>query len=498
MDFGINLGGVTYYTPEVPLIDRMRMAGDPKGPCDPSTGLAIAAGDVVRVVPLDPGTWDYVILFQGAVTKVSVNGAVKPPVIAGNRVTFTATRPDVNFAAQMTVAASGPVTSLALVRADHEAAFLKGEIFNPDFLARVSPFKLIRTLDWDHTNCPVYPAQRPLMTDAYFQDTRGSFALELGSLLCARIGAKRWAPIHHLMTDAQILDALQGMATCDVDLEWGNEVWNGAMASRSNAFVRTQTMARAKLINPQPTDLIRYYGYRSGLLAKLAQQVSPRFKVKLCWQTSNGADDLIAAALAGWDESGAPRSLIAGYAVAPYINANRGDGIAQMVALKQANDVDGFYKLVDAKRAERVAWMQATGASCTKAGLRFAAYEVNHSIIAAAPAIVDPATRDAFVAWVTPLAHSDRMADIVMQWVRDLEAAGVEEACFYQLTGGGSQYGQFGAIPHTSKAPFPIYDRLVAKAAPGQVKPDSIAAIIADLAALSARLSVFASHSPAG
>lgn len=498
MIVGMNLGGVNYYTSEAPLIDRMLTASEVStkfttAAYDPVALLATGAGTVVRNVPLDPGTHDYVILFEGAVTGISGNGMVKPPVISGNRATFTATRADPKYDAQINVTASGPVTKISLMRADHEAAYLKGERFNPDFIAKVSPFKLIRTLDWDGTNRPSFPAQRPLMSGTYFQDDRGAFPLELGSLLCAQIGARRWAPLHHSMTDAQILDALPGMAVCDTYLEWGNEVWNSAMESGSAAFVRTATASRYNVAKPQPTDLIRYYGYRSGLLAKLAQRVSPRFKVVLCWQTSNGADSLIAAALAGWDESGAPRGMIAGYAVAPYINANRGDGTAQIIALMQANDAGGFVKLLDAKRAERVPWMQAIGASCKKAGLRFLGYEVNQSTIFRAPVVSDVAQRDALVAWTAPIVHSDPVAAIVMQSLRDLEAAGMEEVCFYQMTGAGSQYGEFGAMPHVSLSGYPIYDRLVAAVTPAATPVDSLTSIAADLSALAARLSAYTS-----
>jgi hypothetical protein len=279
MLIGINLPGVNYYTPAPPFIDRALLAGDPylkftTAPFDPSSFLPTAAGNVARVYPLDPGTHDYVILFEGAVTRFAVNGAAKAPVISGNRATFTAMMSDTTFWSQITVVASGPVTKLVVMRAEHEAAYLAGERFNPDFLAKVSPFPVIRALDWHATNADTYPARRPPPSDPGFQDSRGGLPHELGAMLAKRTGAKLWSTIHHLMTDAQVLDALHAMdaaAGGQIDLEWSNEFgW-----TYHKVWAYAQATARYSIAKPQPLDMLRYYGFRAGSLANVAASNSP-------------------------------------------------------------------------------------------------------------------------------------------------------------------------------------------------------------------------------
>lgn len=493
MTIGMNLGGVNYYSPEAPLIDRMLTAGEVSAkfttaPYDPNTLLPAAAGNVARAIMLDPGTHDYVILFEGPATRFVVNGTTKAPIISGNRATFTAT--ETTGGTQITVAASGPVTKLAVMRAEHEAAYQKGEQFNPDFLARVSPFKLIRTLDWSATNLETYPARRPLPGDPFFQDTHGGFPHEFGAMLCAKTGAKLWAPMHHMMTDAQVFAALAGMdrvATGDIDLEWSNEF--GWTYHRTWAYA--QAGARYNIANPQPLDMLRYYGFRAGSLANLAASISNRFKVNLSAQPSNTPDKSLAAILAGWDEAKAPHSLIAGFANGGYLNFNYPPtNFTKLLALQAANDVEGFYAMAQGLIPALAARHQVAAKASAAVGLAYKVYEYNVSVYAQAPNIVDATARAAFIAWITPLIHTDRMADILMQVAKAATDNGAVEACFYQFSGSGSQYGIWGAMPHPSLPAYQIYDRLAAAAAapPLPTMADELAGIRASMADNLARL----------
>jgi len=463
----MNLGGVTYFASESPLIDRMRLIGDPVRPGaaptpDAATVLPSSAGSVARIVPLDPGLHDYVILCDAAVAKVGINGAVRPPVVSRGRATFTANRPDVNFASQLTITASGPVGKFALMRAEHEAAFLKGEIWNPDFISRVSPFKLIRPLDWNGTNAEIFPAQRPGPTDAFFQDTRGGMPAEYAAQLASKIGAKLWYPINHLMPDAQILDVLRAIeanaGSSAVDLEWSNEF--GWTYHRGWAYAHAA--ARYGIANPQALDMLRFYGYIAGHVANLAKSVSQRFKINLSGQPSATPDKTINAILAGWDEAKAPRSMIAGFANAGYINFNYPpDDFQALLALQAANDIEGFFAMAATKIDVLKARYVATAAACRAAAIPFKIYEHNISIYSQAPYMRDAVARQALLDWITPLIHSDRMADLLIRNAQNMANAGAVEACFYQLTGAGSQYGFWGCMPHISQAPYPIYDRLL-------------------------------------
>lgn len=465
--FGMNLPGCTYYTSGPALIDRMRMGGDPdpKAPkiYDQSTFLPVSAGSVSRVVPIDPGTHDYVFLFDGAVTGLFINGAIKPPVIVGNRATFTAKRPDVNFASQMTVNASGPVKSLSLVRADHEEAFLKGELFNPDLVSALIGIKTksIRALDFHATNNPTYPARRPSMIDVVFQDSRGGLPHEIGAMLANKIGSSLWSTLHHMMSPSQQGEALHEMDAVaggsSVYLEWSNEFgWN-----YQKSYASTQTQAKYGLTKASSLDILRYYGFMAGTMANLAATVSKRFKVNLSAQPSATPDKSLAAILAGWDESKAPRSLISGFANGGYLNFNYPtDTFTKLLLLQQSNDVEGYYTLAQSMVPVLAARHQAAAKACAAEGIPYKVYEFNSSIYGQAPNIVDATKRAAFLAWIEPLVYSDRMAEIVVQAGKSAIDAGAVEANFYQLSGAGSQYGFWGAMPHTSQPVYPVYNRL--------------------------------------
>jgi hypothetical protein len=507
MNFGINLGGVAPNTPEATLIDRMRMASDvmpstgnpavPVGPCDPVTALPTGPGAVPRLVPLDPGTHDYVALFDANVSRLFVNGAVKPPVIAGNRATFTVALPDGSIGAQHTIMATGPVKQFSVMRAEHEAAFLKGEIFNPDFLGRVAPFKSIRALDWHGTNADAYPAARPLPSNPYFYEKTGGFPHEFGAMLASRTGAKLWSTIHHLMTDQQIGEALHAMDAAAggsrIELEWSNEF--GWTYHRTWAYA--QAGARYSVAKPATSDMLRYYGFRAGSLANIAGSVSKRFGINLSAQPSSQPDKVLAAILAGWDEAKAPRSLIAGFANEGYIDFNYPQAsFAKLLQLQQANDVDGFYAFAQSLVPALAGSHKAAAVAAAAVGIPYKIYEYNASIYSQAPAIADATARAAFIAWMAPIAHSDRMADIVMQAAQAAADAGAIEGNLWQLSGAGSQYGFWGAMPHVSLAAYPIYDRLMKVIAPAAMSSDSLAAISADLAAVADRLSAFAGTAP--
>jgi len=498
MTLGMNLGGITYYSPECPFIDRMRMAGDPLaktgnaslpvGAFAADTALPSAAGAVPRVAMLDPGTHDYVILCDPTVAKVSVSGVPKAIVPADGRATFTLTRPDLGASVQVTVVSTGPVAKFVLMRADHEAAYLKGEVFNPDFIARVAPFAILRTLDWNVTNQDSFPDRRPLLTNAYFTSARGGMPAELVGQFAAKVGRPIWYPIHHLMTDAQMLDTFHALdrtaGSQKIRLEWSNEFgW-----TYHAKWAAQQASARYGMAKPQPTDIRRYSAYRSGLMAKLAASVSDRFTVELCSQATSNNAATMAAMLAGWDESGAPRSLIAGYSNAGYLNFNYPKTeLPALLALWKANDADGFYKSVTAKIPVLAARHKAAADCWRTQGIAFDVYETDISITTSAPSMTDAAERAAFLAWLDPLVHSDRMADLIAQNAQAAFDAGARDVLHYQLTGTLTQFGVWGALPHIAGTPYPLYDRLVKMA-----RPDPFSALAARVADMQRQLAALA------
>jgi hypothetical protein len=471
MKIGINLGGVNYYTTDDPFIDRMRMAQAPNPiannipmpPVDPLTGFPLAAGQLNRQIGLDPASTtdprNYVLLCDANVASVRTPWGTMIPKDGRATIRITSSAGGVGLG----ITATGPVAKFAFMRAEHEAAYLAGEVFNPEYIARVAPFPILRTLDWNATNFDVeagvtsFPPRRPLPTDGYFSDDRGGIPAEYVAMLAKKTGATVWYPLHHLMPDFVIgeIAAIFAKAGVRVIFEFSNEF--GWTYHRTWAFAQ----AAAKSITPTPTyaDVLRWYGWRSGQLAKLVSSISPLFQVVLSSQASNGASNL-PPILKGWDETASPRSLIAGYANNSYLNLN---GILPaLLAAMDANDKAGFLAaartLLPALKARHVLAKKA----CDAAGTKLLVYEGGPSLYLRRVDLADDPRRAALLTFAGAIMHDAEMADIDMQIIQDAFDAGVETFCYFQLSGPGSQYGIWGTMPHITQAPYPIYDRLLA------------------------------------
>lgn len=497
---GMNTGGVNYYTTDDPFIDRLPMAGPPNPVAkdipmpgfDPLSGLPNEAGQLNRQVELDPASatdpHTYVLLCDANVASVRTPWGTMVPKDGRATLKVTSSAGGVGLA----ITATGPVKKFAFMRAEHEAAYLAGEIFNPDFIARIAPFPIIRTLDWNATNyepaagITSFPPRRPLPTDGYFSEDRGGIPAEYVAALAKKTGAAVWYPLHHLMPDNMIAEIAKIFANAGVkvNFEYSNEFgW-----TYHKAWAYSQAAAHSVTSTPSYDDVRRWYGWKAAQVGKLVAAVSPDFRMNLASQASNGPSNL-PAILKGWDETGVPRSLINGYANASYLNLN---GILPaLLAAMDANNKQGALaavrSLLPALKARHVLAKKA----CDAAGIKYLIYEGGPSIYLRRVDLADDPRRAALLTWLGAIMHDADMADIDMQIVQDASDAGASEFCYFQLSGPGSQYGVWGTMPHITLPPYPIYNRLVQAVQPVATKVDSLAAISADLAAVAGRLSAF-------
>lgn len=124
-----------------------------------------------------------------------------------------------------------PLRNMTIVREDRVAAFDQGQIFNPDWLARLRGVEGLRFMDWMQANNSRQQrfADRPKPAD--YTWTRQGVPLEIMIALCNELKADPWFNIPHLADDdyvrqfAQMAhDALEpGRKTW---VEFSNEVWN--------------------------------------------------------------------------------------------------------------------------------------------------------------------------------------------------------------------------------------------------------------------------------
>ena len=128
-----------------------------------------------------------------------------------------------------------PLRDITVVREDHLAAFDAGEMFNPNWLARIKGVKLIRFMDWMMTNdSPVAQiADSPKPAD--YTWARVGVPMETMIALANELHADPWFNMPHLASDDLVRLYAKGVRdTLAPDLhayvEYSNETWNGQFA----------------------------------------------------------------------------------------------------------------------------------------------------------------------------------------------------------------------------------------------------------------------------
>ncbi|WP_157970861.1 hypothetical protein [Pseudogemmobacter bohemicus] len=255
---GMGLLGGRDWSPEQPFLDVMKSARDWIGHRPGQWGGedhdALAAAGVLdgqgwpRLIPPDlesigtvmltdmpEGAQDlagrYLVTWSGT-GEVGLGGLARNPRREGRRITFDYSPGPGLVDLRITASdPADPVRNIRVSRADREALLAAGEIFNPDFLARLQGIGLLRFMDWLQTNNSplVTPEDRPKPDD--YTWTRRGVPIEVVVQLANRLEADPWITLPHMGSDALFGEMAQVVAR---DLapgrvawvEYSNEVWN--------------------------------------------------------------------------------------------------------------------------------------------------------------------------------------------------------------------------------------------------------------------------------
>lgn len=253
----LGMNGIGDDTPQFPFLDLMKQSRPWKG--DMATGDDLEYEDLVTGGYLDANGWPthmpegmsniqtlwdfgagtkgaegpFVCTYEGSGT-LNINWANVTHSEAG-RIEFTNPGGDLFW---MSIEATDPedtgdyIRNIRIVRPKYEALLDAGEIFNPDFLAIISPARQLRFMDWMHTNNSTQGvwADRPKATDVTWNSEKG-VPLEVMVALANKVGANPWFNMPHLATDAYaknfatyVRDNLNTGLVANV--EYSNEFWN--------------------------------------------------------------------------------------------------------------------------------------------------------------------------------------------------------------------------------------------------------------------------------
>lgn len=173
----------------------------------------------------------YVLRYQGA-GDISVEGRAQVVDAAPGRITFDYTPGE--GAVVVRIAATNPADPLRgfqVLRADHEAAFDAGALFNPDWLARIGGARLLRFMDWMETNNSTLSRleDRPKPDD--YTWARIGVPIEVIVALANEMRADPWITLPHLADDDLARFYLETLRDGLADglvahIEYSNEIWN--------------------------------------------------------------------------------------------------------------------------------------------------------------------------------------------------------------------------------------------------------------------------------
>ena len=210
----------------------------------------------------------YVLRFEGA-------GVVEPAGRATNirygrgevRFDYTPGPGSVEIRIQRTNTRN-PVRNISVVREDRLQMWQRGEVFNPDWIARLAPFDTLRMMDWMETNNSDQGRWdwRPKQSHASW--AHDGVPLDVMLALANSTGKNIWLNIPHLADDdyvarfaAAVREGLDPKLTAYV--EYSNEVWNFQFEQTRWAEAQAQERWGQKDVGSQ------FYAMRAAEVARI-------------------------------------------------------------------------------------------------------------------------------------------------------------------------------------------------------------------------------------
>jgi hypothetical protein len=303
---------------------------------DGVTGLSTL---ILTDLPMDAGgmAGRYVLTYQGK-GDLRIEGLADVISQSPGTVTFDYTPGP--GAVILTLAATDPADPLRriqVVRQDRAEALAAGEVFNPDWLARIEGVKGLRFMDWMATNDSqlALPEDRPKPTD--YTWARNGVPVEVMVALANRLQAEPWLTLPHMASDdlirayaAHVRDSLDpGLR---VWVEYSNEVWNWQFQQAHWA----EAMGLARW--GQEGTWLQFYGTRAAeVMAVFAAELGDPARMVRVVATQTGAkgmeDPILTAPLAVAEGLPPPAASFDAYAVTGYVSGLLG-GDSKRTAVK--------------------------------------------------------------------------------------------------------------------------------------------------------------------
>lgn len=277
LNMGMNLGGLSDYTTEMPLVDLMHHCrkwftfdvGNLNTPWDTDAADSIAYRSVDGYPTHSPQqipghsypqgimtgwgdisgwkTGTYVCLFDG-IGQIDIFLSVSNVTLTNpGRIIFDIQTPQVGDVVALRILQSDstdPIRNIRILMPGHESTYAS-QPFNPDWLQRLTPFSTLRFMDWGQTNgwgcnddwsaCStdptLYPWSSRAQMSSYTWANEKGIPYEMMIRLCNQLQKDMWICVPHNADSSYIV----AMATFLRDslnsglriyVEYSNEIWN--------------------------------------------------------------------------------------------------------------------------------------------------------------------------------------------------------------------------------------------------------------------------------
>ncbi|NEY90185.1 SGNH/GDSL hydrolase family protein [Tabrizicola oligotrophica] len=243
---------------------------------------------------------------------------------------------------------SDPIHDIVVVRQDRAEALAAGQIFNPDWLARIRGVTALRFMDWMATNDSPLSRRSDRPKPADYTWARQGVPMEVMIALANELNADPWFTLPHLSEDALVRDWAE-LAHKDLNpglvahVEYSNEVWNWQFAQARWAE------EQGKALWHKDGTWVQFYARRAAEVADIWADVfrdDPRRLMRvIAMQTGwlGLEDQILDAPLVVAEGRKAPVASFDAYAVTGYFSALLGaDDKAALVRgwLAQSRDAD--------------------------------------------------------------------------------------------------------------------------------------------------------------
>ena len=516
----MNLEGVAYWSSEHPFLDRFKTSGA-WGAYDGTTPVASpvpldangypthmpdGANMLLAMFEVDPtsaGKDDvYELTYSGKAT-VSVGGTVLSA--SDGKIVFRIDSDNGMDMLELTnIDPAHPVTDIHVVRQDQVALYNQGQLFNPDFLSKVSGWDTLRFKDWantDNTDLSSWSQRTTLNSASWSGSTtgKGGVPIEVQVQLANQTHSNMWVNVPAQADDDYVRQMMTYVhdhldPSLKVTLEYSNEVWNWGYSQAQYALQMgdklwgTDANGDGKIDPSNPAEHVgdgwlQFYGYRSAQVAEIAKSVftdsESRLSTLVSTQTAfTGSEQSIFAGVAK-AQLGSVGDLFHSYAITTYFGneLDGGNAADQAKVIAWAKEgsagVDaafrelefgdqGFSSHFSLEDLKTIFAYQANIAA--ENGMSLVAYEGGAHLTSV---YYDQSVQPLITQFFTTLDNDPRMGELYAKMAAEFSAAGGTELSAFQDTATPSQYGDWGVLDSSYQDSSPRYDALRAVQDPG-------------------------------